>query len=71
MGWGVGAMVVAEFAVITFFLDLLVVGRSDFGDIAFVSIDFVEEGVERLAEIKTATASIADIKDSIGLLFEL
>ena len=71
MGGGVGAMVVAEFAVITFFLDLLVVGRSDFGDIAFVSIDFVEEGVERLAEIKTAAASIADTKDSIGLLFKL
>ena len=71
MGRRVGTMVVAELAVIAFFFDLLVVNSGDFGDITFVFVDFIKEGIERRTEIKTATASIADIKNAIGLLFEL
>ena len=64
-------MVVAELAVIASFFDLLVVNSGEFGDVTFVFVDFIKEGIERRTEIKTATASIAVIKDSIGLLFEL
>ena len=71
MGGRVGTMVVAELAVIAFFFDLLVVNSGEFGDVTFVFVDFIKEGIERRTEIKTATASIADIKNAIGLLFEL
>jgi len=64
-------MIIAKLAIIAFFFDLLVVSRGDFGDIAFVFVDFVKEGIERRTEIETATASITDIKNAIGLLFEL
>ena len=67
----VRTMVVAEFAVIAFFFDSLVVSRGDFGDVAFVSVNFFKERIERRTEIKTATASIADIKNAIGLLLKL
>ena len=71
MGGRVGTMVVAELAVIAFFFDLLVVNSGEFGDVTFVFVDFIKEGIERRTEIKAATASIADIKNAIGLLFEL
>ena len=71
MGGCIGTMVVAEFAVIAFFFDSLVVSRGDFGDVAFVSVNFVKERIERRTDIKTAPASITDIKNSIGLLFKL
>jgi hypothetical protein len=71
MGRRIGTMIIAKLAIIAFFFDLLVVSRGDFGDIAFVFVDFVKEGIERRTEIETATASITDIKNAIGLLFEL
>ena len=64
-------MVVAELAVIAFFFDLLVVSGGEFWDIAFVFVDFVNESIEGRTKIKTATASIADIKNAIGLLLKL
>ena len=71
MGWRVRTVVVAEFAVIAFLFNLFVVGGGHFGNIAFVLINSIQQGIKGRAEIKTPTASIADVENSIGLLFEI
>jgi len=61
-------MVKAELAVIALLLDLFEIAWLEFGEVAFVCIDPVEQGVKRGAEVKASPASITDIIDSQGFL---
>ena len=70
MRWGIGAMVVAEFAIITFVDDAMVIGRRKLRDITLVVIDPVQKRVEGRTKIEAAAASVADIIDSQRFLFE-
>jgi len=71
MGRGIGAMVITQLAVITFFFHLFEVGGLEFGEVAFMFINTIEEGVKRGTEVETSAASIADIVDSNGFPVEL
>ena len=62
-------MVVAEFTVITFLFDFRIILISELGDIILVVVDPIKKCVEGGAEVKTASASTADIINAIGFLF--
>lgn len=64
-------MVVAKFAVVAFLFDLFVVGCGDFGNITVVFVNTIQKGVKGRTEVKATSASITDVKNSIGLLLEL
>src|SRR5437867_10373697 len=65
---GIGAMVVAELAVITFVGDLLKVARSQLAQVAVAGVDSLEERVKGRTEIKTPPTTVADFKDAQSLL---
>jgi len=68
---GVGTVVIAELAVITFFFHLFVVMWLEFRYVAFMLINPVKQGVKRGAEVKAPPAPVTDVIDSDRLLFEL
>ena len=67
----IGAVVEAEFTVIAFIDDPMVVGRCELGDVALIPVDPVEQRVERRTEIEAAPAAIADFIDALRVFLEL
>src|SRR3989454_4744707 len=65
---GVGAMVVAELAVVALIGDLLKVVRRQLAQVAVAGVNSLEERVKGRTEIKTPPTTIADLKDPQGLL---
>src|SRR2546426_2752384 len=65
---GVGAMVIAELAVVALVSDLLKVARRQLAQVAVAGVNSLEERVEGRTEIKTPPTTVADLKDAQGLL---
>jgi hypothetical protein len=70
MGRGVGTMVETELTIVAFVHHPVMVCRSQFGDVALIFIDPLQEGIERRTEIEATAATIAHIINSQGFLFE-
>lgn len=64
-------MVEAEFAVVTFIDDLMVIAGSQLDNIAFIHVNPIQQGVERGAQIEAAAAPITDLVDPQGFLLQL
>jgi hypothetical protein len=67
----IGTVVVAEFTVITLIDDPMVVGGRELGNVALMTVDAVEQRVERRTKIEAAPAAIADFIDALRLFLEL
>ena len=64
-------MVETELAVVAFVDYLMMVGRSELFDIAFVHVDAVQQRVEGGTEVKAAPAPVTDLIDPQGLFVQL
>jgi hypothetical protein len=71
MGWSIWAMVEAELAVVAFVDDLMMIAGGQLGDIAFIDINSIQQGIERGAQIEAASAPIADLVDPQGFFLQL
>lgn len=67
----IGTVVVAEFAVIALIDDPMVVGGRELGNVALMTVDAVEQRVERRTKIEAAPAAIADFIDALRVFLEL
>jgi hypothetical protein len=67
----IGAVVVAEFAVIAFVDDPVMVGGRELGDVALIPVDAIEQRIERRTQIEAAPAAVADFIDALRLFLEL
>ena len=67
----IGTVVVAEFTVIALIDDPMVVGGRELGDVALITVDAVEQRVERRTKIEAAPAAIADFIDALRVFLEL
>ena len=67
----IGTVVVAEFTVIALIDDPMVVGGRELGDVTLITVDAVEQRVERRAKIEAASAAIADFIDALRLFLKL
>jgi hypothetical protein len=67
----IGTVVVAEFTVIALIDDPMVDGGRELGNVALMTIDAVEQRVERWTKIEAAPAAIADFIDALRLFLEL
>src|SRR5438445_264987 len=65
---GVGAMVVAELAVVALIGDLPKVVRRQLAQVAVAGVNSLEERVKGRTEIKTPPTTVADFEDAQGLL---
>src|SRR5439155_6753814 len=65
---GVGAMVVAELAVVALIGDLLKVARRQLAQVAVAGVNSLEERVKGRREIKTPPTTVAYLKDAQGLM---
>src|SRR6185503_9568400 len=57
----VRTVVVAEFTVVALIDNPMVVGGRELGDVSFIAVDAVEQGVERRTQIEAAPATISEI----------
>src|SRR5439155_13908384 len=64
----VRAMVIAQLAVVALVGDLLEVARRQLAQVAVAGVNSLEQRVEGRAEVETAAASIADLKNPQRLL---
>src|SRR5512134_4163116 len=71
MGGRVRAVIETELAVVALVDDLMMIGRGQFCDVAFVPVDAVQKRIERGAEIETAAAPVADFIDPERFLVQL
>jgi hypothetical protein len=71
MGGRVGAVVVAQLAVIALVGDTVEIGPGQFLHVAFVGIDSVKQRIERRAQVEATAASVANVVDSKSLFFDL
>ena len=67
----VRTVVVAEFTIITLIDDPMVVGGRQLGNVALITVDAVEQCVERRTKIEAAPAAIADFINALRLFLEL
>jgi len=67
----IGTVVVAEFTVIALIDDPMVVGGRELGNVALMTVDAVEQRIERRTKIKAAPAAIADFIDALRIFLEL
>jgi hypothetical protein len=67
----IGTVIVAKFTVIALIDDPMVVGRRELGDVSFISINAVEQRIERRTQIEAAPAAIADFIDTLRVFLEL
>jgi hypothetical protein len=56
-------MVEAEFTVVALIDDLMVITGSQLGDITFMHINPVQQGIERGAQIEATSAPVTDLVD--------
>jgi len=68
---GIGAMVIAELAVVTFIDNAVVIGLRQLGSVAFMRVDAIEQRIERWTEVEAAAAAVANLINPLRLLLEL
>jgi hypothetical protein len=66
----IGTMVETELAIVALIDDAMMVRRGQFGDVALVPIDPIQERVERRTEIEATPTTIADVIDAKGFFVE-
>ena len=67
----IGTVVVAKLTVIALIDDPMVIGGRELGDVSFITVDTVEQRVERRTKIEAAPAAIADFIDALRIFLEL
>jgi hypothetical protein len=71
MGWGIRTVIETELAVIAFLFNFREILRGEFGKVAFILINTVNERIERGTQVKTPSTPVTDIENPLCLGFEL
>ena len=64
-------MVVTQFAVVTFFFDLLEILGRDLLNVAVIVIDSIQKRIKGGTEIKAAATAVADVEDTKRFFLKL
>jgi hypothetical protein len=66
----IGTMVVAEFTVVALIDNTMVVAGRELCDVSFITVDAIEQCIERRTQIEAAAATIADFINALRFFLE-